>query len=581
MRYPVSFAQRRLWALDRLVPGDPASHLCHATWLDGPVDPVALQRAMDAVVDRHAVLRTSVVAFDGEPEQVVDDTGRVLIDHVVLPGAAEDVERAESIAAELAVRPFDLARGPLLRSTVVEVGGDRWLFVVVAHRIVADDTAVAIVLDELSTVYRSGVAALSRTWMDYGDYAVWQRERLRGEELERQLDYWRAALRGVPENVALPNDSHRLTPSSRGGLVTAALDPTSLQLLADLALGVGAALSTAFLTGYAVVLSRYARQSDLVIGVPVSGRIRVELEPIVGPFADIVPVRVSLAGAPTFAQLLDRVRDAVERALAHDELPLDKLAEELGIDLPGNAVRFAFEHPPAPTLDLPGVAQESRVLLGRTAHADLDLTASADGTVTLGYRADLLAAPFVDWFLRSVVTVLELAGRTPDLPVADLPLPPPVEEGVIPAAQPAADNRVAPRDAVEETMARIWAELLRTTEPIGVHDSLFGLGGGSLTAVRFAARIADTYGVNLRLHNIFTAPTIAALAKIVSAELDPAPTGETAPAEETTRAGGTTRNGEAAHDTELGELSDDELDDLLRAVMATRDRRRTARGDAP
>lgn len=574
MRYPVSFAQRRLWALDRLVPDDPASHLCHATWLDGPVDPVALQRAMDAVVDRHAVFRTSVVAFDGEPEQVVDDTGRVLIDHVVLPGAAEDVERAESIAAELAVRPFDLARGPLLRSTVVEVGGDRWLFVVVAHRIVADDTAVAIVLDELSTVYRSGVAALSRTWMDYGDYAVWQRERLRGEELERQLDYWRAALRGVPEKVALPNGAHRLTPSSRGGLATAALDPTSLPLLADLALGVGAALSTAFLTGYAVVLSRYAGQSDLVIGVPVSGRIRVELEPIVGPFADLVPVRVSLAGAPTFAQLLDRVRDAVEQALAHDELPLDKLAEELGIDLPGNAVRFAFEDPPTPTLDLPGVAQGSRVPLGRTAHADFDLTASADGAVTLGYRADLLAAPFADWFLRSVVTVLELAGRTPDRPVADLPLPP-VEEGVIPAAQPAADNRVAPRDAVEETMARIWAELLRTTEPIGVHDSLFGLGGGSLTAVRFAARIADTYGVNLRLHNIFTAPTIAALAKIVSAELDPAPAAETAPAEETAR------NGEAAHDTELGELSDDELDDLLRAVMATRDRRRTARGDAP
>ncbi|WP_158839846.1 non-ribosomal peptide synthetase [Saccharothrix deserti] len=433
MRYPVSFAQRRLWALDRLVPGDPASHLSHATWLDGPVDPVALQRAMDAVVALHATLRTSVVTVDGVPEQVVDDTGGVLVDHVVLPRGPEDVERAESIAAELAVRPFDLERGPLLRAALVEAGTDRWLFVLVAHRIVVDDTALTILLDDLSTVYRDGTAALSQPWMDYGDYAVWQRERLRGEELARQLDHWREVLRDVPEKLALPTDAHRPTRSSRGARATAAIDTTSTRRLADVAQGLGATLSAVFLTGYAVVLSRYARQADLVIGLPVSGRIRAELEPIAGPFADTVPVRVSLAGAPTFAELLDRVRDATAEALSHDELPLDKLTEELGIDFSGHAVRFASQPPAAPVPDFPGVAVRSRVVFTPTAEVDLDLTASDDGAVTLGYRADLFGAPFADRFLRSVVTVLEHAGQAPHTPVADLPLLP-AEEIVVPTS---------------------------------------------------------------------------------------------------------------------------------------------------
>ncbi len=539
MRYPLSFAQRRLWGR--------ASHLPCAAWLDGPVDPTALQRALDVVVARHSTLRT---CFAGA-EQVVDPAGGVVIDRVVLPGGPDDVARAESIAADLAARPFDLGRAPLLRVALVEVRPQRSLLVLVAHAIVADRAALAIVLADLSTAYGGGALGPS-PWMDYGDYALWQRERLRGEELERRLDHWRGVLRDAPAALSFERRS--------GGRLTAVV-PAGTSPMAVLA-------------GYAVVLAKCAERADLVILVPVSGRIRVELEPIAGPFADAVPVRVSLAGAPTFAELLERVRGATESALAHDEVPLDKLAEELGLALPGDAARFTFQPPAVLVPDLPGV--RSRVLPTPTADADLDLIAGADGGVTLVHRVD---PRFAEWLLGSVVTVVEHAARAPDTPVKDLPLLP-VEEGVLhqappapvadragpaagpgevadpaPPAAPSSAAGVPSRGEIERTMVLTWGELLRTTDPIGVHDNLFGLGGGSLTAVRFAARIADTYGVNLPMHRIVTSPTIAALAEVVAAELAPPDDG-------------------------LANLSDEELDDLLRAVVATRDRRRTAKGDA-
>jgi acyl carrier protein len=523
VRYPISFAQQRLLAVN------PLGTVPYAVWLDGRLDIADLRLAMAAMVGRHAALRTRI----DTAEQVVAETGSVAVDHVVLPASAADVQRAESIAAELTARPFDLAAGPLVRAAVIETDRHGSLFVLVAHRVIADDAALAILVGELFAVYESGSVVLPDLWMDYGDYAVWQRERLAGEELARQLDQWREPLRDAPRTLALPTDRPRPEVRSlRSAQVTATASAERL----------------AVLTGYAVVLARYAGQADVVIGVPVSGRIRVELAPIVGPFADTVPVRISLAAAPTFAELLDRVRDVTTAALAHDELPLAKLAAELGLAEP--VVRFAFE--PSPEPEPPGLRH--RVPYPPAAESELDLT-TGDSTLTLTYRTDLFGEPFADRFLRSVVMVLDQAGQAPDTPVAELPVLLPGEGVFRPSAPPV----VSPQDPVEVTMAGIWAELLHTTEPIGVDDNLFVLGGTSLTAVRFASRVADTYGVLLPMNRIFETPTIAALAKIVSA--DPAFP------DDTTR------------DAELAALPDEDLDDLLRAVLAARDRRRADRGD--
>ena len=198
MRFPVSFSQRRLWFLDQLQPGAPTSNMPYATWLEGPLDAAALQRALDVMVARHAVLRTSIVAFDGVPEQVVADTGTVPIDRIDLPAALDAGEltrQAESIASDRARQPFDLAAGPLIRAALIGAGPGRHLFVLVMQHTISDGVSMEILIPELSAAYRAETtgapASLPPLWMEYGDYAVWQHDRMRGEELDRQLGYWR------------------------------------------------------------------------------------------------------------------------------------------------------------------------------------------------------------------------------------------------------------------------------------------------------------------------------------------------------------------------------------------------------
>jgi amino acid adenylation domain-containing protein len=498
MRYPVSFAQRRVWVLDQLIEDPAVSHLCYACLLDGQVDIVALQQAMDILVARHAALRTSIVSAGVWPEQVVADTGQVPIEHLVADGP----DRAELLAVELAGRPFDLARGPLLRAALIEVADRRSLFVLAAHRIIADDVALAILLDELSTVYHDDAATLPPLWLDYGDYAVWQRERLSGEELARQLDHWRVPLRDVPAEAVLPADRPRtgVLAAAVGASVTASVDPTSIWRLADSA---GTDLSTAVLAGYAVVLARYARQADLVIGVSVHGRIRVELDPIVGPFADTVPVRVTLAETAPFAEVLEQVRDVSAAARSHDELPLDLLAEELGIGTVGRAARFTFGSPAAPALTLPGVTVRGRVAFPAALESDVDLTASEDGALTLRYRTDVVDPRLADRFLRSVVTLLTHAGQAPNTPVAELPLLTAAEGALLTSARPAPPTTFDVLRSLRESTATVTdgattvampavcdraARLARTLVEHGVRPGTrvgvcFDRGAGMLTAL--------------------------------------------------------------------------------------------------
>src|SRR5690348_12830857 len=232
MRFPVSFAQQRLWFLDQLEPGQPTYNMPYAMWLDGPLDPGALQRAVDAMVARHAVLRTSIVAFDGVPEQDVADTGAVPIERIELPAtldAGERTRQAESIAADRACQPFDLTAGPLIRATLIDAGPGRHLFVLVMHHIISDGATMQVLIGELSAAYRAEVtgtpASLPPLWMEYGDYAVWQHDRMRGEELDRQLSYWREQLRGAPQVLTLPGDRPRpAQQSSRGAAAMVTID---------------------------------------------------------------------------------------------------------------------------------------------------------------------------------------------------------------------------------------------------------------------------------------------------------------------------------------------------------------------
>jgi non-ribosomal peptide synthetase component F len=254
---------------------------------------------------------------------------------------------------------------------------------------------------------------------------------MRGEELDRQLDYWRGRLAGAPELLELPADWPRpASPSSAGAVAAINIDAATTRRLAEIAEAGNATIFMAFLTGFVAVLSRYSGQSDIVVGTQVAGRTHTELEPIVGMVANTVPLRLSLAGVPTFAGLLEQVRDVTADALAHQETPFEKLVEEFAPHRtpaypPLVQVRFLYGAMTAPALDLPGITARSRVRLTGSSQADLSMYADRDreaATLTLEYKTDLYSTAWAGRFLRDTARVLEHAAAMPGTPVADLPM---------------------------------------------------------------------------------------------------------------------------------------------------------------
>jgi non-ribosomal peptide synthetase component F len=506
MRFPVSFGQQRLWFLDQLTPGEPTFNMPYSIWLDGPLDAGALQRAMDSMATRQAVLRTSLIAFDGVPEQVVADSGTVPIERIGLPAGladAERIRRAESIAADRACQPFDLAHGPLMRATLIGVGPARHLFILVMHHCISDGATMKIVMAELSAFYRAETAgapaSLSQLWLEFGDYAVWQRDRLRGEKLERLLSYWRGHLRGAPEVISLPADRPRpARQSSRGAVAAITLDGETTGRLAAVAHGADTTLFMLFLTGFAATLSRYARQSDIVIETQAAGRTHAELDPIVGMFANTVALRLSLGGDPTFAGLLSRVKDATLDALTHQELPFEKLVEHLAPDRslahsPITQVLFRCGSLLVPPLDAPGISSHGEVLF--TGTSKLEITMYADTwddqstTLTMEYSTDLFDPPWADRFLRCMATLLTHAANAPGTAVADLPLLSKAEIGELvtgrnsPASH--ADDGTDCRHLLQASASRVIAG-----------DEVVPMGQVCDRAARFARTLAD-HGVGI------------------------------------------------------------------------------------
>jgi amino acid adenylation domain-containing protein len=439
MRFPVSFSQQRLWFLDQLTPGEPTYNMPYATWLEGPLDAPALQRAMDAVVARQAVLRTRIVALDGVPEQVVADTGTVSIDRVELPAELdvdERTRRAESIAGDLASQPFDLAAGSPIRAALIGAGPDRHLFVLVMHHIISDGESMKILMDELSARYRADTTgepvSFPPLWLEYGDYAVWQRDMMRGEELDRLLGYWRGQLHGAPPVLALPADRVRpARPSSWGAIARVTVDAATTRRLGEVAVGANATMFMLFLTGFVAVLSRYTGQTDIVTGTQVAGRTHAELDPVVGLFTNTLPLRISLADDPSFAELLGRVRDTTLDAMSHEQIPFEKLVEEFVPDRtlgqsPLIQVQFVYGSLTPPGLDVPGISSRPRALFTGTAKLDITMYVDTqDGentTLVMEYGADRFSAAWADRFLGCLAQLLGHASHAPGTLVAALPL---------------------------------------------------------------------------------------------------------------------------------------------------------------
>ncbi|HEX8318267.1 condensation domain-containing protein, partial [Longimicrobium sp.] len=335
-RLPLSFAQERLWFIDRLEPGSAAYNIPAAARLAGALDGAALERALGEIVRRHEVLRTVFAEVDGSPVQVVQPFGGFHLPVEDLSGLG-DADREAAVGRwvrQEAARPFDLAAGPLFRAALLRLGDEDHVLLLAMHHIVSDGWSMGVLFREFSALYaayREGrESPLPELAVQYADYAVWQREQVEGETLERQLAYWRVRLAGAPELLELPTDRPRPPVQTyRGATVPVELSAELLERLQALGRSEGATLYMVVLGAFQVLLSKYSGSEDVVVGSPIAGRTRKEVEELIGFFVNTLVLRTDLSGDPSFRETLRRVREATLGAYAHQELSFEKLVAEL------------------------------------------------------------------------------------------------------------------------------------------------------------------------------------------------------------------------------------------------------------
>jgi amino acid adenylation domain-containing protein len=433
---PLSFAQARLWFIDQLQPGSAAYNIPYALRLKGALDAEALERSLAALAARHETLRTRFAVLDGEPVQVIDPAGPVSLERIDLSHLSVDAREAElrSLASAEAARPFDLAAGPLFRSTLARLGREEHAVLFTLHHVVSDGWSTGILVREVSELYAAFSEGreprLPPLPVQYADFAAWQRAWLSGDVLDAQLAYWREKLAGAPPLLELPTDRPRpLVQGARGGLAFLALSDQTTHALRALARREGATLFMTLLAGWQLLLSRYAGEEDVSVGTPIAGRTRLETEGLIGFFVNTLVLRADLSGDPTFRALLGRVREATLGAYAHQDIPFEKLVEELAPErslshTPLFQAMFVFQNNAAEALRLGALEAEPLAGDGGTTKFDLLLAlGEAGGRVAgaLSYRAELWDAATIERMLGHFGALLDAVAAEPDRPVGAVP----------------------------------------------------------------------------------------------------------------------------------------------------------------
>jgi amino acid adenylation domain-containing protein len=335
---PLSFAQQRLWLLDQLQPGSPAYNVPKLLRLRGHLDVPALARSLSEVVRRHEALRTTFELRHGSPLQRVRPPAPVplpVTDLSHLPPAEREAEAARLLAEE-ARRPFDLAAGPLMRASLIRLSDEEHAFTLTLHHIISDGWSLGVLLRELSVLYAAGTrgeeSPLPELPIQYADYALWQRSWLRGEALDRRLSYWRDRLSGAPEVLSLPADRARPAAAGwAGDAVRFDVSPQVADALRREARKRGVTLFMLLLSAFKVLLWRHSGEADISVGTPAAGRDRMEVEGLIGFFVNTLVLRTKVEGKEPFGELVARVREACLGAYQHQEVPFEKLVEELAL----------------------------------------------------------------------------------------------------------------------------------------------------------------------------------------------------------------------------------------------------------
>ncbi|REG24939.1 acyl-CoA synthetase (AMP-forming)/AMP-acid ligase II, partial [Archangium gephyra] len=381
-----SFSQARLWFLEQLAQGQAHELIPAAVRLQGPLDTSALERGLAEVVRRHESLRTTFHSEAGEPRRLVHAELPTPLRHVDLSGLPAEQREAEvrRLALEEAQRPFELARGPLLRTTLLRLSASEHVLVLVMHHIISDGGSMGVLLREMAALYEAfsqgRPSPLPALPVQYGDYSRWQRQWLQGEALQRGLAYWKSQLSGAPASLELPTDKPRPTVrSQRGASLPVSLPREQWEALKALARAEGSTPFMLLQAAFQVLLFRYSGQEDFCLGTPVAGRPRPELDGLIGFFVNTLVLRARLGGNPSFRSLLHQVRETTLSAYAHQDMPFERLVEELrpSRDLsrsPLFQVMLALQPHPLDSASLPGLRLHSLELESHVARFDLELS---------------------------------------------------------------------------------------------------------------------------------------------------------------------------------------------------------------
>ena len=505
---PLSPGQERLWFLDQLNPGDAFYTIHHAMRVETAVDPTALTRAMNAVVQRHETLRTTFRRIGDTPVQIVAPSLTLDIpvtDLRSLGSAAED--RAVVLATAEARRPFDLATGPLFRVMAICLQPQRWVLVLTIHHIVADAWSLRVLLEEMGAFYTAettGQAAqLPPLRLQFGDLAHWQRQNLASGRLDADLRVWQTRLADLPV-LELPTDRSRPPIQSfAGGAQTFHISPTTVGPLRELATQHGATLFMGLLTGFGALLARYSGQNDFPIATFSAGRDRPEVEPLIGFLVNTLVLRLDLQGDPSFQEALRRIRDMALDAFARQEVPFERLVEALAPprDLSRNPlVQVAFQlfSLPAKAASISSSVLETLKIERGVAVFDIVVSCweEPDGSVAgrVEFNTDLYDAATMGRMMGHYCRLLSAAAGRIDVPLSALDILLPEER-----AQLEAWNATATPFPDAGLVAQFKAQVAKTPDAPALlpHDS---------PAVSYRALDAASDGLARHLHHLGVGP---------------------------------------------------------------------------
>jgi len=435
--FPLSYSQERLWFLDQLYPGSPLYNIPTAVRLKGPLNYTALTNSVNKIIERHESLRTRFILVGDNPVQSIATELKIEIPLVDLSGLPEDEKKSEVIRRSNAEaqKPFNLSSGPLIRLVLLKTSEEEHVLLLTMHHIISDGWSVGVFINEVGIFYNAEISGqqvtLPKLPIQYADYAVWQKKRLSGEIFEKQMAFWRDMLGDNPPALELPTDKPRTAvKSQRGQHIKFTVGNDILEPLKQTGARQGATLFMTTLAAFQTMLYRYSGQDDICVGTPIANRDKIETRGLIGFFINTLAIRSDLSGSPTFIELLKRVKSVTLGALSHQDIPFEKLVEELQPErdmthTPFFQALFTFQNIPKQSIEIPELTLEQVEQDIGAVKFDLTININENPSglnVIMGFNEELFNASTIERFIAHFKQLLQGIAQNPQMPIDRYPL---------------------------------------------------------------------------------------------------------------------------------------------------------------